>query len=111
MELMSVDDGRGANRSYLPRKLQIRARNGDEESYRPLVGIGPKALRSIGKYLKDHNATVTAFYLSNVEQYLYSDGKLLDFYNNVATLPMNTSTFVRTFGPNGEEPASVQGRA
>jgi hypothetical protein len=105
-ELMSADDGRGTNRSYLA----------SEENYKfvrememknlivPLVGdfAGPKAIRSIGKYLKDHNATVNAFYLSNVEQYLYSDGKLLDFFNNVATLPMNTSsTFIRTFGPNG----------
>jgi hypothetical protein len=69
----------------------------------PIVGdfAGPKSIRAIGQYLKEHNATVTAFYLSNVEQYLYSDGKLLNFFNNVATLPMDSSsTFIRTFGPN-----------
>jgi hypothetical protein len=105
-ELMTADDGRGARRSYLA----------SEENYKfvremqmknliiPLVGdfAGPKAIRSIGQYLKEHHATVSAFYLSNVEQYLYSDGKLLDFFNNVASLPMdNSSTFIRTFGPNG----------
>ena len=38
----------------------------------PVVGDfgGPKAIRAIGEYLKSHGATVAAFYLSNVEQYL-----------------------------------------
>jgi hypothetical protein len=105
-ELMAADDGHGARRSYLAvednykfvRQMEIK------NLIVPLVGdfAGPKAIRSIGQYLKDHQATVTAFYLSNVEQYLYSDGKLLDFYKNVATLPMDaSSTFIRTFGPNG----------
>ena len=42
----------------------------------PVVGNfgGPKSLRTVGKYLKDHGATVVAFYLSNVEQYLNQDG-------------------------------------
>ena len=42
----------------------------------PLVGdfAGPKAIRSVGAYLKEHKATVTAFYLSNVEQYLFNQG-------------------------------------
>lgn len=102
-ELMVADDAHGVNRSYLA----------NEENYRyvrdmemknlivPLVGdfAGPKSIRAIGQYLKDHGAAVTAFYLSNVEQYLYQDGKLLDFFKNVATLPMDSSsTFIRTFG-------------
>ena len=38
----------------------------------PVVGnfAGPKALRAVGKYVRDHGATVAAMYLSNVEQYL-----------------------------------------
>ena len=102
-ELMVADDARGVNRSYL----------GSEENYKfvrdmemknlivPLVGdfAGPKSIRAVGQYMKDHDATVTAFYLSNVEQYLYQDGKLLDFFKNVETLPMDgSSTFIRTFG-------------
>jgi len=105
-ELMVADDSHGEKRSYLA----------SEDNYKliremelknlviPIVGdfAGTKSIRSIGQYLKEHNATVTAFYLSNVEQYLYSDGKLSDFFNNVATLPMdNSSTFIRTFGPIG----------
>jgi hypothetical protein len=105
-ELMVSADSQGEKRSYLA----------SEENYKfirememknlvvPIVGdfAGPKSIRAIGQYLKERNATVTAFYLSNVEQYLYSDGKLSDFFNNVATLPMDgSSTFIRTFGPNG----------
>ena len=64
----------------------------------PLVGnfAGPKALRSVGGYLKDHGATVTAFYVSNVEQYLRSDGIWPQFCANVATLPLDAaSVFIR----------------
>ena len=105
-ELMVADDSLGEQRSYLAwekyyqfiRVMEMR------NLVVPVVGdfAGPKSIRAIGQYIKDHNATVTAFYLSNVEQYLYSDGKLLDFFKNVATLPMDaSSTFIRTFGPNG----------
>src|SRR5205814_2337742 len=106
MDLMTMDDGTGKNRSYL----------GSEENYRmvrdmemknlivPLVGDfgGPKAIRTIGQYLKDHDAKVTAFYLSNVEQYLFQDSSWRRFYANVATLPMDsTSQFIRTVNGGG----------
>ena len=59
---------------------------------------GPKALRAIGTYVKEHNATVSAYYLSNVEQYLFQDGKDTAFYDNVATLPLNNaSVFIRPY--------------
>jgi hypothetical protein len=41
---------------------------------------------------------VSAFYLSNVEQYLYQDGKAAAFYANAATLPLTpTSVFIRPY--------------
>ena len=59
---------------------------------------GTKAVRAIGRYLKDHGATVSAFYVSNVEQYLFTDGKDSAFYENVATLPLtDTSVFIRPY--------------
>jgi hypothetical protein len=41
---------------------------------------------------------VTAFYLSNVEQYLFNQGDdARNFFENVATLPIDsTSTFIRS---------------
>ena len=59
---------------------------------------GPKALRAIGSYLKDRGGSVTAFYVSNVEQYLFQDGKHTAFYDNVATLPItDASVFIRPY--------------
>ena len=60
---------------------------------------GPKAIRAIGAYLKKQGGTVSAFYLSNVEQHLcFRDGKQRAFYDNVATLPLNdASVFIRPY--------------
>jgi hypothetical protein len=89
---------------------------GTEEKYRfmrdfesrnlmvPVVGnfAGPTALRSVGTYLKDHGATVTAFYVSNVEQYLRSDGIWPQFCANVASLPLDAaSVFIRPSAAGG----------
>ena len=105
-DLMQIDDGTGQTRSYLA----------NEENYRfvrdlqrrnlivPLVGdfAGPKTIRAVGQYLKDHGATVTAFYVSNVERYLFSDYKAAEFYSNVGTLPLDSSsTFIRSFSGGG----------
>ncbi len=59
---------------------------------------GPKAIRAIAAYLQKQGAVVSAFYVSNVEQYLFQDGKARAFYDNVATLPVNdTSVFIRPY--------------
>ena len=58
---------------------------------------GPKALRAVGQYLTEKNAVVSAFYLSNVEEYLKQDGKQKTFCENAAALPIDgTSTFIRS---------------
>jgi hypothetical protein len=75
----------------------------------PLVGdfAGPKAIRAVGSYAKQHAATVTTFYLSNVEQYLFMDRVDGKFYANVQTLPLDmTSTFIRS----GRSPGGFGGR-
>ena len=59
---------------------------------------GPKAVRAIGAYLTQHHGMLRAFYVSNVEQYLFQDGKALAFYENVATIPIDsTSVFIRPY--------------
>ena len=63
----------------------------------PLVGdfSGPKTIRRIAQYLKEHGSTVAAFYISNVEMYLEGP-KMRNFQENVATLPVDsTSTLIR----------------
>ena len=64
----------------------------------PVVGDfgGKKALAGIGDYLRKRGLTVTAFYASNVEQYLFEDGSFGSFANNVRKLPINEkSLFIR----------------
>ena len=73
----------------------------------PLVGdfAGPKAIRAVGDYLRMKGATVSAFYLSNVEQYLYQDRIWGNFCRNVATLPLDaSSTFIRSVRRGGGGP-------
>jgi hypothetical protein len=71
----------------------------------PVVGdfAGPKAIRAVAAWLKERNANVGAFYLSNVEQYLFrSTEDASHFYENVAALPTDTtSTFIRSVPPQG----------
>jgi hypothetical protein len=73
----------------------------------PVVGdfAGPKAIRAVGDYLRQRSMTVQAFYLSNVEQYLFQNGVADAFYQNVATLPLDsTSTFIRSVPPGAGVP-------
>ena len=97
--LMTATDGAGAFRSYLASEDLYNVMKGlhAKNLVVPVVGdfAGPKAIRSVGKYLKAANATVTAFYLSNVEQYLNQNGVWQTFCNNFASLPLTEkSTFI-----------------
>jgi hypothetical protein len=68
----------------------------------PVVGdfAGPKAIRAVGDYLRQHSMTVGAFYTSNVEQYLFQNGVDNRFYENIATLPIDSgSTIIRSVPP------------
>src|SRR5262245_40158131 len=59
----------------------------------PVVGdfAGPSTIRKIGLYLKEHAATVSAFYASNVEYYL-DEQQQRAFYANVLALPADSSS-------------------
>jgi len=100
-DLMTATDGAGQARGYLATEEHFAFMK-DLESRNMLVPVignfgGPKAIRAVGRYLKEKDATVSTFYLSNVEQYLRQDGIWVDFCASVATLPLDeTSTFVRS---------------
>ena len=100
-DLMIATDGANNSRSFLASEELFRILKDLHEKnlFVPLVGNfgGPKALRAVGKYLKEKGATVAAFYLSNVEQYLNQDGLWYTFCANVASLPLDArSTFIRS---------------
>jgi hypothetical protein len=100
-DLQMATDGAGQNRAYLGAEANFRALKTFEEHNLlvPIVGnfAGPKALRAVGTYLKAHDASVSVFYLSNVEQYLFGDGIWLEFAHNIEAMPLEeTSTFIRS---------------
>ena len=100
-ELMKAADQGGFEHSFLATEDAFAFMKKFESENRlvPVMGdfAGPKALRAVGKYLTDHETMVSAFYLSNVEEYLKQDGKQKAFCANAATLPMdNSSMFIRS---------------
>jgi hypothetical protein len=105
-DLMIATDQAGLQRSYLANDENFKVLKDlhSKNLIVPVVGDfgGPKAIQEVGKYLKSIGAMVSAFYLSNVEQYLSMDGKLDAFYTNVATLPIdNSSRFISTGSGGG----------
>ena len=66
----------------------------------PVTGnfAGPHALRRVGRYLESKGLAVSAFYLSNVEFYLFRQRKWQDFVDNVEELPIDSSSvFIRAY--------------
>ncbi|PWT81832.1 MAG: hypothetical protein C5B57_09725 [Blastocatellia bacterium] len=100
VDLMLATDGSGRARGYLSSdELYVYVRDLQTRNLVvPVVGnfAGPKAIRAVGAYLKQRDTTVSAFYLSNVEQYLRLQRVWNTFCANVAVLPLDeTSTFIR----------------
>jgi len=101
-ELMAQTDAAGQAHSYLASEENFRTFKAYEQNNLivPLVGDfgGDKAIRSVGHYLKEHNATVATFYASNVEEYLFKGGSWGKFARNVSVLPIGgRSMFIRTY--------------
>jgi hypothetical protein len=117
-QLMLATDRSGKAIGYLAdedafqfvRSMQLRDR------IIPVVGnvAGSKAVRAIGEYASEHALRVSAFYLSNVEQYLINrDGGFDEYARNVKSLPHDsTSVIIRSyFGRFGmTHPLYVPGR-
>jgi hypothetical protein len=109
-DVMTATDANAVPRSFLATEENFRLVK-DLQSRNlivPVVGnfAGPKAIRAVGNYLRSHNALVSAFYVSNVEQYLGREGGLEQFCASAAMLPIDdSSTFIRSerggFGPRG----------
>jgi hypothetical protein len=96
--LMTMTDLNGKNWSFLATKENYdRVRTMHQKNLIvPVVGdfAGPKALRAVGQYLKDHSAIVSVFYISNVEDYIQS--VWMSYTGNIASLPLDSSsTFIR----------------
>jgi hypothetical protein len=100
-DLMLQTDWDGQHRGYLASEENFRRLKSLQEKNLivPVVGnfAGPKAIRAVGRYIRERNGVVSAFYVSNVEQYLFQEIIWDDFARNVATLPVDeTSVFIRS---------------
>ncbi len=110
-DLMVATDSGGTSRSYLAtdETFQFMKTLEEKNLLVPVVGnfAGPKAIRAVGDYVRTKGATVSAFYLSNVEQYLYQDRIWGNFCRNIATLPLeSSSTFIRSVRGGGGGPGT-----
>jgi len=98
--LMTAEDGYGRNRSFLASEENFRVLKELETRNLivPVVGDfgGTKAIRAVARYLKGVDASVSAFYVSNVEQFL-SGITWENFCQSVRSLPIDESSmFIRS---------------
>ena len=101
-DLMMATDLAGRNHSYMATEESFRVLREIEKNNLlvPLVGDfgGDKAIRRVGEYVREHGATVSVFYTSNVEQYLFQSDAWNQFVASVSTMPIDpASTFIRSF--------------
>jgi hypothetical protein len=97
-DLMRAADQQGQAQGYLANERNFKFVKTLEEKNMivPIVGdfSGPKALRCVAKYLTDRAATVAAFYVSNVEQYLFQNRVWPGFYQNLAMFPIDDQSVI-----------------
>jgi hypothetical protein len=105
--LLTATDQDGINRSYLGSEEAFAVLKDLQERNLivPVVGdfAGPKALRSVGEWVRRQGGEVDVFYVSNVEQYLFQQGNAWrDFYANVSSMPLDRrALFVRSVSGRG----------
>jgi len=105
--LIAETDALGVARGYLATEEAYRYLKGMQERNLivPVTGdfAGHKALRAVGDWVRKRGATITAFYTSNVEQYLFqSEMNWRNFFENVESFPLDSSsTFIRAIFNSG----------
>lgn len=113
-ELLLETDRNGRQRSFLASEDDFQFVRSLEARDRviPVVGdlAGTHALSAIGRWMADHNERLSAFYVSNVENYLFRDGAFERYMENLHRLPHSErSVLIRSiFGRSGL-PDSVPG--
>jgi hypothetical protein len=117
-QLLLERDLTGKQGSYLASEDDYRFLKSLQERHLviPVVGdlAGDHALAAIGKLIAERGDKVSAFYTSNVEQYLMRDGTSFDrFAGNVRKLPRDArSVIIRSYFGGGfyrQHPNSVPG--
>ena len=104
--LLNETDGVGRQASFLAIETGYQFVRGLEQRdlIVPVVGdvSGPRAMAAIAAEMTARGTPLSAFYISNVEQYLYQDGRFPAFVENLKRLPHNErSTMIRSIFPSG----------
>jgi hypothetical protein len=107
-ELLTAVDESGQGRSFLSNEENfLLIKNFQAKNLIvPVIGnfAGPKAIQAVGAFLKEKGGVVSAFYVSNVEQYLQEGDSWRNFCRNALALPVDEmSTFIRAIpDPKGQ---------
>ncbi len=101
-DILLEKDLKGKQRNYLASEatFQVIKTMHDQNRIVPATGdiSGIKALKSIGDYLKEINEKVSAFYVSNVEFYLFRQDTMSRFVENLKFLPIDSrSLLIRSY--------------
>lgn len=78
----------------------------------PVVGdlSGTHALAAMGRWMTEHNQRLAAFYVSNVENYLFRDGVFAQYAENLKGLPhTDRSVLIRSVFGRFELPETAPG--
>ena len=113
-DLLVETDRQGVRRSYLASEedFQFLKRLHAEDRIVPIVGdlSGTAALAAVGRFLGQSNLQVAAFYTSNVEFYLFGEGRYAGFIANLRRLPRQAgAVIVRSVFRGGGGAARVPG--
>ena len=99
---MTLTDRAAKNWSYLAAKDRYeRIRTMELQNLIvQLVGdfAGPKAIRAVAQYLRDHGSTVHVFYTQNVEDYIQAWPR---YVGNIASLPTDPSSVLLRWNIGG----------
>ena len=114
-DLLLATDAAGHTWNYLASEDDfqfVKALQG-RDAVIPVVGnvAGPHAMRTMAETLAARGTDVSAFYVSNIEAYLFGrDGSFLRFAENVGRLPRNQhSVIIRSiFGSGGSSTSEIE---
>jgi len=113
-DLLLETDRRGRQVCYLASEDDFQFVKGlqTKDLIIPVVGnlAGPKALAAIGQEISKRGEKVSAFYNSNIENYLFRDGSFQRYMENVKKLPhTDKSVIIRSLFGGYQVPESVPG--
>lgn len=107
-ELLAATDLAGQKAGFLASEDAFRAVQTMQKEHRivPVVGdfAGDRAMPGVAAVLREKGLTVSAFYVSNVEQYLLENNVWAKWVKNVAAMPTDESSmFIRAYLDQGKK--------